>query len=392
MEVLGFNMRIGIIGCNIVGLGFALLCEQEGFSVLISDENENFIHNLNQKICLTKEPLIQSLLLDSKKIMGTLDVIEVIKNSDIIFTFIDTPPNIEGNYDTSKIFDLTTNFFTASSLEIPLYDKKFIVCSTTNPGDIEQIQKRLSMFNIMVGYNPHTISSGNVIFEYQNSNSIIIGSEYDEVIQVLTLIYNKIKKSDINIYSLSFKSSEITKIAIDSFLTTKLSFSNMIGDLMDKMGIQEEINIVLSAIGGDKRIGKEYLKYDFGIMESSLPKSNRAIIKYLNDFDVKNTLPLSVENDNKSHIQYLKEKYLKLNPDRNTPFILDSMFIDSEFSDLDESPQMKLCIELLNEGYFVYVYIKNNLPNKLSILSDEYDNRLKFFKPNSNPQAFKIKI
>jgi nucleotide sugar dehydrogenase len=385
-------MKIGIIGCDIIGLGFALLCEQAGFTVLISDEDKNFIFNLNQKICITNEPLIQSLLLNSKKLTGTLDVIEVIKNSDVIFTFIETPPSIENDYDTSKIFNLTKNFFTASSLDIPLYGKKFIICSTTNPGDVEQIQKRLSMFNIMVGYNPTIVSVGKIIDEYQNSNIIIIiGSEYDEIIQDLTIIYNKIKKSQINIYSLSFKSSEITKIAIDSFLTTKLSFSNMIGDLMDKMGVQDEINIVLNAIGGDKRIGKEYLKYDFGIMESSLPKSNRLLVKYLNDLELKNSLPLSVENDNKEHIQFLKEKYVKLNPDKNVPFILDSIFVDSDFNELNESPQMKLCIELLNEGYFVYIYTKNNSPNNL-LLSNEYENRLKFFKPGSNPQAFKIKL
>jgi nucleotide sugar dehydrogenase len=384
-------MKIGIIGCDIIGLGFALLCEQAGFTVLISDEDKNFIFNLNQKICITNEPLIQSLLLNSKKLTGTLDVIEVIKNSDVIFTFIETPPSIENDYDTSKIFNLTKNFFTASSLDIPLYGKKFIICSTTNPGDVEQIQKRLSMFNIMVGYNPTIVSVGKIIDEYQNSNIIIIGSEYDEIVQDLTIIYNKIKKSHINIYSLSFKSSEITKIAIDSFLTTKLSFSNMIGDLMDKMGVQDEINIVLNAIGGDKRIGKEYLKYDFGIMESSLPKSNRLLVKYLNDLELKNSLPLSVENDNKEHIQFLKEKYVKLNPDKNVPFILDSIFVDSDFNELNESPQMKLCIELLNEGYFVYIYTKNNSPNNL-LLSNEYENRLKFFKPGSNPQAFKIKL
>jgi nucleotide sugar dehydrogenase len=384
-------MKIGIIGCDIIGLGFALLCEQAGFTVLISDEDKNFIFNLNQKICITNEPLIQSLLLNSKKLTGTLDVIEVIKNSDVIFTFIETPPSIENDYDTSKIFNLTKNFFTASSSDIPLYGKKFIICSTTNPGDVEQIQKRLSMFNIMVGYNPTIVSVGKIIDEYQNSNIIIIGSEYDEIIQDLTIIYNKIKKSHINIYSLSFKSSEITKIAIDSFLTTKLSFSNMIGDLMDKMGVQDEINIVLNAIGGDKRIGKEYLKYDFGIMESSLPKSNRLLVKYLNDLELKNSLPLSVENDNKEHIQFLKEKYVKLNPDKNVPFILDSIFVDSDFNELNESPQMKLCIELLNEGYFVYIYTKNNSPNNL-LLSNEYENRLKFFKPGSNPQAFKIKL
>jgi UDP-glucose 6-dehydrogenase len=68
-------MKIGIIGCDIIGLSFALLCEEKGHEVLISDENEDFIFNLNQKICITNEPLIQSLLLDSKRLSGTTESI-----------------------------------------------------------------------------------------------------------------------------------------------------------------------------------------------------------------------------------------------------------------------------------------------------------------------------
>jgi UDP-glucose 6-dehydrogenase len=167
-----FKMNIGIIGCDIVGLGFALLCEQNGHDILISDQDENFIYNLNQKICLTNEPLIQSLLLDSQRLSGTTDNIEIIKNSDIIFTFVETPPSVEDTYDTTKVFDVITNYFAASSLDILLYDKKFVVCSTTNPGDVEQIQKRLGMYNIRVAYNPPNVSYGDIINGFKKSEVV----------------------------------------------------------------------------------------------------------------------------------------------------------------------------------------------------------------------------
>jgi UDP-glucose 6-dehydrogenase len=208
-------MKIGIIGCDIVGLAFGLLCEEQGHDVLISDENEDFIYNLNQKVCLTNEPFIQSLLLSSIHLSATTDPIEVIKRSDIIFTFAEIKSSIEGSYDTTKIFDTTKHFFTSTSLDIPLYDKKFVVCSTTNPGDVEQIQKRLSMFNIEVAYNPPIITHGELVNSFRNSNTIIIGSEYDKIKEDLSIIYRQINIDSVYLYLMSIKSAEVAKIGID---------------------------------------------------------------------------------------------------------------------------------------------------------------------------------
>ena len=148
-------MKIGIIGAGRLGLTFALLCEKNGYEVNVSDVREDYVFNLNQKICLINEPLIQSMLLDSTKFSATTNNLEVIKNSDIIFIFVATPSTLEGNYDTTKVFDVVSDFYSANSQEIPLYNKKVIIGCTTNPGDTEQVQQRLNMFNIQA----HTILS-----------------------------------------------------------------------------------------------------------------------------------------------------------------------------------------------------------------------------------------
>ena len=384
-------MKVGIIGCDIIGLTFALLCEEKGHEVLISDENEDFIFNLNQKICITNEPLVQSLLLDSKRLSGTTESIEVIKQSDIIFTFAETKPSVDDSFDTSKVFDVIKHFFSATSLDIPLYDKKFVVCSTTNPGDTEQIQKRLSMFNIEVAYNPPIVTHGNLVSNYRNSDVIIIGSDYDKVKEDLTLLYRQINKESVNFYLMTIKSAEVTKIGIDGFLATKMTYANLISNLMEKMGIGDEINLVLESIGGDSRIGKKYLKNTYGFGGASIPKSNRALVKYLKDLELNNTLPSSVNTDNDYQIQLLKSKYIQLNPDKTIPFVFDSLgcINDGLF---DESQEIKLCIDLLTEGYIIYTYYDGKIPSELLKLSESYENRLKFFKPGTSPEGYKIKL
>ena len=44
-------MKIGIIGAGRLGLTFALLCEKAGYEVIVSDKREDYVYNLNQKIC-----------------------------------------------------------------------------------------------------------------------------------------------------------------------------------------------------------------------------------------------------------------------------------------------------------------------------------------------------
>ena len=384
-------MKIGIIGCDIVGLTFALLCEQNGHEILISDDNEDFIYNLNQKICITDEPLIQSLLLDSNRLSGTTDSIEIIRQSDIIFTFAETKSSIEGSYDTTKVFDVTKYFFTSTSLNIPLYDKKFVVCSTTNPGDVDQIQKRLSMFNIEVAYNPPIATHGNLVKDYQHSDMTIIGSDYDKIKEDLSLIYRQINKGSLHLYLMTIKSAEITKIGIDGFLATKITYANVISNLMGKMGIGDEVNLVLDAVGSNSRIGGKPLIPTYGFSGPSISKSNRALIKYLKDLELNYELPFSVKNDNDYHIQYLKLKYSEINPDKSIPFIFDVLG-DIKEEMFDESQEIKLCVELLSEGYMIYTYQSEKMFSKLLKLSDSYENRLKFFKPGTSPQGIKINL
>ena len=116
-------MKLGLIGVDEIGLSFGLLCEKKGYEVLVSNNNEDYVFNLNQKICITNEPLIQSMLFNTNKFSATTNNTDVIKNSDIIFIFSPTPSNIDGNYDTAKVFDVISEFYTLSSQDVQLYNK-----------------------------------------------------------------------------------------------------------------------------------------------------------------------------------------------------------------------------------------------------------------------------
>jgi len=385
-------MKIGVIGGDIIGLSFALLCEKHNNEVVYSESKDDFIFNLNNKICPTNEPLIQSMLFDVTKFSATTDNLELIKNSDLIFSFIPTPISIDSNFDTSKIFDVITKFYSASSLEIPLYDKKFIVCSPTNPGDVDQIQQRLHMFNIQVAYVPEFVNHGELVKGFQQPDVVLIGTEHKDLANLLISFYTKIQTNSLNAYVMSIKAAEIAKIGISGFNAIKTTYANMLGDVMIKSDIQSEIDMVLTSICGDSKTDKKYLKYGFGFGGLSLPKENRVFGKYIDNLEINLNIPSTIDDFNREHSNFLKNYYVQKNPDKTVPFVMNHLTYKRGTNIMDESQQFQLCIDLLNEGYMVNVIEIDEIAKKLNSLSESYNGRLKFYKQGTNPEGYKINL
>jgi nucleotide sugar dehydrogenase len=385
-------MRIGIIGAGRLGLTFALLCKKAGYEVIVSDKREDYVFNLNNGICNTNEPLIQKMLFEVESFSATTSNIEIIENSDIIFTFVSTPSIPDGSYDTSAVFEVANDFFEASKLDISIFNKKFVVGCTTNPGDVEQIQNKLSMFSIQVAYNPEFIAQGEIVKGLEESDIVLIGTEYNELSNDLIQIYERIQTTSVNVHIMSPKAAEITKIGINCFLTTKISYANMMGDILTKSNLGNEINSVLSAIGGDTRVGKKYMKYGFGFGGPCLPRDNRALGHYANELGMKLNLPLTVDDFNKEHAEFVKDFFIKQNPDKTIPFVMNYITYKRGTDILEESQQFKLCLDLLEEGYYVNVIEIDAVIKQLSELSEEFDGRLKFYKPGTSPEGFIINL
>jgi nucleotide sugar dehydrogenase len=332
------------------------------------------------------------MLFEVNNFSATTSNIEIIETTDIIFTFVATPSTTDGSYDTSAVFEVANDFFTASKMEISIFNKKFIVGCTTNPGDVEQLQNKLSMFSIQVAYNPEFIAQGEIVKGLEQSDIVLIGTEYQELANELVQIYNKIQTTPVHAHIMSPKAAEITKIGINCFLTTKISYANMMGDILTKSNLGSEIDVVLNAIGGDTRVGKKYMKYGFGFGGPCLPRDNRALGHYANELGLKLNLPLTVDEFNKEHAEFIKNFFIKQNPDKTIPFVMNYVTYKRGTDILEESQQFKLCLDLLEEGYYVNVIEIDPVIKQLSDLSEQYNNRLKFYKPGTTPEGFVINL
>ena len=141
-------MKIGLIGTGRLGLCFSLLVERAGYSVLASDNREDYIKDLQKRVVGTTEPDVHDLLWSSKNIEFTTDNERVIRECDIIFTLVATPSLEDGSYDVSNVDDVVSDI-QKIGWKTSLTGKSLVVGCTTNPVIVilskEDFRKRVWM-------------------------------------------------------------------------------------------------------------------------------------------------------------------------------------------------------------------------------------------------------
>jgi nucleotide sugar dehydrogenase len=339
-------MKIGLIGAGRLGICLALLIERAGFDVIASDVREDYVERLQNKVIFTNEPYVQDYLSQSKNIEFTTDNQKLIDESDIIFTLVQTPSLEDGSYDVSAVWKVIQDLQNSNT-----EGKSFVVGCTTNPGDCDEFQKALG---IDVYYNPEFIAQGSIIKDLQNADMVLLGGKGKHT-DVLTQIYYGIQgpKKEPSIHLMSAKAAELTKIAVNCFLTTKISYANMIGEVLALSKLDGEIDTVLNAIGSDSRIGTKYLNFGFGFGGPCFPRDNRAFAAHAKSVGVQHNIGFTVDAFNEEHAEFIKEYFMHKNK-KHLPFAFKYLTYKPGIDILTESQQYRLCLDLLDEGFDVY--------------------------------------
>ena len=375
-------MKIGIIGSGKLGICLALLYDQAGHIVHVSDKDKNLIYKIKNKKLKTSEPSVEKLLESSNLLVWEKNN-QVFQKTDYIFIVVATPSLESGEYDIRAIDEVIAEL---NSNEIK--NKKLIIVSTINPGDCNLMQKKLKCQSNKILYSPEFIAQGTIIKDISNSTNLIIGGhEQADMIEVEKL-YHSINVNKTPAVFLSPMAAEITKIAINCFLTTKISFANFIGELLHKCNIQKETKSVLSCLGNDPRIGNKYLNYDFGFGGPCFPRDNRAFSHFSEKMTVKNYIGEATDKLNKIHLEFLKEYFIKENIN-NLPYYFEYITYKNGTDILTESQRLELFKYLLLQNKKIYllnnknIILENlNIQNikNIILVDDEQEIKEKYYK------------
>jgi nucleotide sugar dehydrogenase len=370
-------MKIGVIGAGRLGICFALLLEKAGYDVIVSDCRDDYVIGLNNRIINTNEPQVAEMLDDAKNFNAVLCNIEVIKQCDIIYTLVATPSLSSGDYDVSAVWQVIDDF---KNCPFPVSGKTLVVGCTTNPGDCDEFQSQLSAYGVDVFYNPEFIAQGSIVKDLQYADMVLVGGHESKVYEHICDIYRKIQISEPKINLMSNTAAEIVKLAVNCFLTTKISYANMVGEVMTLAGLENEIDHVLKAIGSDTRVGSKYLKYGYGFGGPCLPRDNRSFSAYAKKLGLQYNLGMTTDNFNEEHSKFLFNYFINKNTNKSIPFCFDYISYKKGTDIITESQQYKLCTMLLDAGYEVYVIDNEAVISKVKKeLCEKYYDRVKFF-------------
>jgi nucleotide sugar dehydrogenase len=215
-----------------------------------------------------------------------------------------TPSLPNGFYDHSQVDRVVDALKKIGSVQ----RKQLVICCTVTPGYTRTVRKRLGGLGYYVSYSPEFIAQGNIINGQLYPDMVLIGSEDEDFSgsgQILANVYGIwcVKKGPINI--MSSLSAEICKIALNCFVTTKIAYANMVGDLANAVGANHEA--ILKAIGDDTRIGPKYLRFGHGFGGPCFPRDNRAFAKYCRENKVVPFISEATDKSNRKHLDYFTQ-------------------------------------------------------------------------------------
>jgi nucleotide sugar dehydrogenase len=381
-------MKIGLIGTGRLGICLALLIEGAGYDVLVSDVREEYVNDLNNRVITTEEPGVQERLKTAKNFEATTNNHKVIKECDLIFTLVATPSLSDGSYNVNAVYDVIRDIQTAGDVS----GKTFIVGCTTNPGDCARFQNLLTSYGVNVVYNPEFIAQGTIIKDLINADMVLIGGANDESFEVLEKIYKDIQIKKPKVGRMSSTAAELVKLAVNCYLTTKISYANMVGEVMTVAGLEDEIDTVLTSIGNDSRVGNKYLKYGYGFGGPCLPRDNRSFAAFAKKQGLVYNLGETTDNFNRQHSKFLRNYFINKNKD-NLPFYFSYISYKKGTDILTESQQYILCRDLLDAGYTVYIDdIDSIIEQVKDTLTKHYGNKVQFGLPPKNISTIEINI
>jgi nucleotide sugar dehydrogenase len=266
--------------------------------------------------------------------------------NDVLFVVVTTPSTSDFKYDHSVIENIADELIKLGKQDIR---KDLIINCTTFPSYCDTLQKKLEDYNYMVSYNPEFIAQGTIIRDQVYCDNVLIGQADEYAGNRIREVYESFVLSNPIYNRMSRTEAEITKLSVNCFLTTKISYANMIGDIANRYGCDGET--ILEAIGTDSRIGGKYLKPGFGFGGPCFPRDNRALAKCGEEVGIDAVISIATDKMNELHLQYQVENFVNENPDKTKEVEIDYVTYKKESTSIEESQQLAFALELQKLGY-----------------------------------------
>lgn len=369
-------MKIAVVGTGYVGLVTGTCFAETGNEVICVDIDKTKVDKLSSGKITIYEPGLEKIFLRNQKenrLRFTTSLVEGIKDAQVIFLALPTPPGEDGSADLKYILGVAKDL----GALIKEGDYKVIIDKSTVPvGTAEKVKQALlnnggieGTFDIVS--NPEFLREGVAVDDFMKPDRVVIGTTSEKAKKILSDLYAPFVRQGNPVIFMDEKSAELTKYAANSFLATKITFMNEIAQLCELLGA--DVDMVRKGIGSDERIGKRFLFPGIGYGGSCFPKDVQALAKSSTEVDYSfKILDAVMEVNEKQKLHLIpKIKAFFKNDLQGKKIALWGLAFKPNTDDIREAPALYLIDAFLEAGATVATFDPEAMHNVKQIVGDK---------------------
>ena len=367
--------RVSVIGLGKLGAPMAAVLAVKGFEVVGLDLNDRYVSAINTGVAPVQEPRLQEFIDKGRsRLRATHSYDEAVLNSDITFVIVPTPS------DKDRVFSNKYVLSAIRAIGHALRGKPgrhvVVVTSTVMPGSTGgEIQKELEEASgrkvgpeLGLAYNPEFIALGTVVRDMLRPDFILIGESDEATGALLESIYKRSCDNDPVIRRMNFVNAELTKISVNTYVTTKISYANMLAEMCDHLP-GADVDVVSAAVGSDTRVGAKYIKGAIGYGGPCFPRDNKAFAALGHKLGVRCDLAEATDAINDHQIERLVGA-VQAHAAPGAKVAVLGLSYKPDTQVVEESQGVALAGKLSEEGYVVSVYDPLAMAGAETMLTD----------------------
>ena len=300
-----------VIGLGRLGAPLAACLASKGMRVIGVDADGQKVEALQAGRAPVAETGLEALIRENRGRLGaTASIEDAVAASEITFIVVGTPSEPSGGFSLRHVLPVCEAIGralkTKSEFHIVVLTSTVLPGMTAGPvkSKLEELSGKKCGSDFGLCYSPEFIALGSVIHDFMNPDFVLIGESDARSGGILQDLYHHVCDSKPGVERMNFANAEITKLAVNTYVTTKISFANMLARICERVP-GGNVDIVTAALGLDTRIGGKYLKGAVGYGGPCFPRDNHALAALAREIGAPADLAQATDQFNRAQVQWL---------------------------------------------------------------------------------------
>jgi UDPglucose 6-dehydrogenase len=366
-------MRIALVGLGKLGAPLAAVLASKGNEVLGIDVNPVAVQFVNEGRSPVVEPGVQALISESHDRLSATTDLAAAADAEVTILLVPTPSDERGAFTNAYVLAAIADIGRGLAMRDDYH--VVVVASTVMPGScngeirtaLERESNRRVGETLGLCYSPEFIALGNVIRDLLEPDMVLIGESDPRAGDVLERLYSGVCENDPPFRRMNLVNAELTKIAVNTYVTMKISYANALADMCERLP-GSDVEDVTDALGLDSRIGSKYLRGAIAYGGPCFPRDNKAFAVLARDLGTEPMLAEATDAVNVAQTDRLARiVQSRLRPGKVVGIL--GLAYKPDTTVIEESPGIALARLLGDEaGYEVNVYDPVALDAALEVL------------------------